>query len=207
MNHRGLRMHHIDRNDKVLLGDWQDFLCTCGNLLDVDKAEVDHDHRCCSGAKSCGRCVRGVLHPRCNRALGQHEHGRGTFTEGELDYLARYAARGEYTPIDTRTHYEKVVDSNRQADGWLAKAQEVCRRNSEAQRGTSHSPEHLAKIGEASRRWWSEPGNHARMFETRRARYADACKNGHPRTPKNTYTRPNGWRECRDCQHGRKETV
>lgn len=27
---------------------------------------VDHDHRCCPGTKSCGRCVRGLACGRCN---------------------------------------------------------------------------------------------------------------------------------------------
>ena len=31
---------------------------------------VDHDHRCCPGKKSCGKCVRGLLHNNCNRVLG-----------------------------------------------------------------------------------------------------------------------------------------
>ena len=32
---------------------------------------VDHDHKCCSGKRSCGKCVRGLLCPTCNRLLGQ----------------------------------------------------------------------------------------------------------------------------------------
>lgn len=32
---------------------------------------VDHDHSCCPGTKTCGKCVRGVLCGYCNRALGQ----------------------------------------------------------------------------------------------------------------------------------------
>lgn len=34
---------------------------------------VDHDHSCCSGNKSCGRCVRSLLCSKCNFGIGQFQ--------------------------------------------------------------------------------------------------------------------------------------
>lgn len=31
---------------------------------------VDHDHKCCSGDKCCGKCIRGLLCTNCNGAIG-----------------------------------------------------------------------------------------------------------------------------------------
>lgn len=41
---------------------------SCGGPL-VDP-HIDHDHKCCNGKKTCGKCTRGVLCGRCNRGLG-----------------------------------------------------------------------------------------------------------------------------------------
>jgi hypothetical protein len=35
-----------------------------------ESAHVDHDHSCCPGSKSCGKCIRGMIHARCNHILG-----------------------------------------------------------------------------------------------------------------------------------------
>lgn len=57
----------------------------------------DHDHRCCPGKKSCGRCLRGVLCSACNRSIG----GLGDIAKAvraALRYLEDWEARFDSVP-------------------------------------------------------------------------------------------------------------
>lgn len=46
-------------------------ICRKGNI----QLFVDHDHSCCSGGYTCGKCVRGLLCSRCNGSLHVFENG------------------------------------------------------------------------------------------------------------------------------------
>jgi len=37
---------------------------------DKRRLAVDHDHSCCSGVNTCGKCVRGLICHRCNMGMG-----------------------------------------------------------------------------------------------------------------------------------------
>lgn len=50
---------------------------------------IDHDHTCCSGGKSCGKCIRQLLCQRCNTALGWINDDRQI-----LESMTRYLKQG-----------------------------------------------------------------------------------------------------------------
>jgi hypothetical protein len=48
----------------------QDNRCAVCSKKFTKTPHVDHDHACCPGETSCGKCIRGLLCGKCNTLLG-----------------------------------------------------------------------------------------------------------------------------------------
>ena len=59
------------------------------NLTNSTRPYIDHDHSCCSGAKSCGKCVRGMLCHHCNTSLGGFRDNTETLNNA-IQYLNKF---------------------------------------------------------------------------------------------------------------------
>ena len=71
---RMMRLYQMTLNDYEILLEAQGGVCNlCGNPPKQNRLAVDHDHACCPGEKTCGKCVRGLLCTPCNLALGRVE--------------------------------------------------------------------------------------------------------------------------------------
>lgn len=53
---------------------------------------VDHDHKCCRNARSCGKCVRGLLCGRCNPGIGYFRDDADRLRSA-ADYVDWWAAQ------------------------------------------------------------------------------------------------------------------
>jgi hypothetical protein len=59
----------------------------CKQIFDSEHLPYrDHDHECCAGRKSCGKCMRELLCRQCNWYVGQVESHLGP----SLQYIARW---------------------------------------------------------------------------------------------------------------------
>lgn len=74
----------IDEYDEMY-GRWAGLCWVCKTN---EIGAIDHDHNCCPGAYSCGKCVRGLLCGQCNRVLGLVKDNVITL-ENMINYLGR----------------------------------------------------------------------------------------------------------------------
>lgn len=74
-----------------LLEDQNHVCAICGGVNKSGKAlSVDHDHSCCAGTKSCGKCVRQLLCYGCNFMLGYAKDNPEILEAGKK-YLERHS--------------------------------------------------------------------------------------------------------------------
>ncbi len=82
-----------DRAYKALLAGQAGGCAICGEPCRTGRSlAVDHDHSCCPGRTSCGKCVRGLLCADCNNGLGRFRDDPALLARA-IDYLAQ--SRGQ----------------------------------------------------------------------------------------------------------------
>jgi hypothetical protein len=68
------RAHHITPEAHQILFESQGGRCAiCGRTAEQTNRrylDIDHDHSCCPGSYSCGKCIRGLLCRACNHGIG-----------------------------------------------------------------------------------------------------------------------------------------
>lgn len=68
---RRLRRHSLSTDTFWQLYELQSAKCAvCEIVLRFSEVRIDHDHRCCAGSRSCGKCVRGLVCHLCNVGMG-----------------------------------------------------------------------------------------------------------------------------------------
>lgn len=88
-------------------------LCAiCGKPPGEKRFVVDHDHNCCPEGRTCGKCTRGLIHSKCNTALGLFNDS-ADIVEKALNYL--------------KLHKEKLVSSYTQQQTQMTNATILCK--------------------------------------------------------------------------------
>jgi len=63
-------------------------ICGGQNRGGSRRLAVDHDHSCCPGERTCGKCVRGLLCDTCNHGIGNFKDSE-KLLQAALSYLKR----------------------------------------------------------------------------------------------------------------------
>lgn len=90
MNEHNVFKYGITLDEKEQMLAAQGGCDICGTIVPGGRGwHVDHDHSCCPGDRSCGKCVRGILCANCNLGIGYFEDSP-EFLAAAIGYLERY---------------------------------------------------------------------------------------------------------------------
>lgn len=85
-------INNIERKYKISYDDWKKMHNDQGNRCAIcgknEKLLVDHDHSCCAGGSSCGKCIRGLICFKCNVTLGMVSDSKETLQK-MVEYLSK----------------------------------------------------------------------------------------------------------------------
>lgn len=65
-----IKRFNITPNQYIDMLKAQNNVCKICEDTDNKRLSIDHDHSCCDGQFSCGKCIRGLICSRCNKTLG-----------------------------------------------------------------------------------------------------------------------------------------
>jgi hypothetical protein len=84
-----LKRYNLSEERFTSLLSLQDGKCALCRETMGDDMVVDHDHSCCGSEKSCGKCIRGIIHRQCNIGIGAFKDDPEKCRRAVL-YLERY---------------------------------------------------------------------------------------------------------------------
>lgn len=101
------RRYHLKSKFGLSLAQWDMLLIEqagrcylCQDPLSPDHVHIDHEHACCPGKKSCGRCIRGLACRWCNQGVGQFRddpermrRAANALQEAQMKILVQLATR------------------------------------------------------------------------------------------------------------------
>jgi hypothetical protein len=97
----------IDDYEEILR--FQGGVCAiCGHPAKGKKLVVDHDHKCCATARTCGRCTRGLVHSSCNVALGNFGDDI-TVLKKAIEYVTTGGFMSKYSEIKTQLKDKECI--------------------------------------------------------------------------------------------------
>lgn len=93
-----LRDSHLKRHFNITQARYDDMLAAQDGRCKLCRAtkpggmgafHIDHDHLCCPGNKSCGRCIRGLVCRKCNDCIGKANESAALLQRG-ADYVRQW---------------------------------------------------------------------------------------------------------------------